>query len=362
MTLFDREMRRRLWHSIGILDMQTAFDRGSTPLLAADEFEIAPLNIDDAVLYETVKGPISEPASFTDMSFCSMTFEAMNSYRKLSDTATGSRRKHTEERLGWNERLNIVTDLEQSLEQRYIRHCDVTHPLQLLTKNVAKDILNTFRLLIRRPVHMCAYSQPPPDDNFDILEIGTEILENSLQREIESDLQQWSWLAWNKWFALAVVLAELCSQQEEARAIRAWKAAEDCFAIYPRTVADTASGLLWKPISKLMRKARILRQRHLQQINVSRPGAKSLRDSGSMNQGPDHRIWQPPDTSVPDYGSQSNNISTIPSEQNNYFPIGNEGISMIAESELVNESEMMSWINWEKFVDDIFEGDSIQEM
>ncbi|KAF2717959.1 hypothetical protein K431DRAFT_297353 [Polychaeton citri CBS 116435] len=44
----DEEIRRRLWFCIGVLDLQSAFDRGSQPLLKCGDFQRWPLDMNDA--------------------------------------------------------------------------------------------------------------------------------------------------------------------------------------------------------------------------------------------------------------------------------------------------------------------------
>lgn len=64
-----------------------------------------------------------------------------------------------------------------------------------------------------------------------------------------------------KWYALAVVLAELCTAQGPL-ADRAWQVAQIIYDDYAKVVADTKKGLLWKPIAKLMRRVRDVRESH----------------------------------------------------------------------------------------------------
>ena len=358
-TFFQREIRLRLWHAIGILDWQTAFDRGSTPILCADDFKTLPLNVDDAILSESTNGQISEPASFTDMSFCSMTYEAMNCYRTLNDTLGGLQSRNAGRQLSWDEKFEVFDAFERSLEQRYTQYCDVTRPIQLLTKKVAKEISSTYRLVLRRPMRLYTNGQPPPNDDFDMLETGTEVLECSLQKSTEQELQQWKWLTPNKWFALAVVLAELCNPKERAFTQHAWTVAEDCFTIYAETVADTSSGLLWKPINRLMRKARKVRQEKLNCTITQKQEPTSLGDFNSFYQDPIHQLGQQMDYGLRVHSLQPSSESTIPNGQEWYLSTGNKENSMLTESQLFSDSDTQSWNNWETFVDDIFtaEGD-----
>lgn len=71
-TLFNKEMRRRIWATIIELDAQIAIDRGMPPTLQASDFDtVSPLNINDEEIHEsTTEEPQSRPLhEFTDCTF-----------------------------------------------------------------------------------------------------------------------------------------------------------------------------------------------------------------------------------------------------------------------------------------------------
>ncbi|QGA19506.1 hypothetical protein EYB26_007195 [Talaromyces marneffei] len=71
-TLFNKEMRRRMWATIIELDAQIAIDRGMPPTLQASDFDTAsPLNINDDEIHEgTTEEPQSRPPhEVTDCTF-----------------------------------------------------------------------------------------------------------------------------------------------------------------------------------------------------------------------------------------------------------------------------------------------------
>lgn len=59
-----------------------------------------------------------------------------------------------------------------------------------------------------------------------------------------------------QWHALAVALAELCVQTEGALVERAWRTVDKILPVWREKVADSHRGALWRPIRKLLRKAR----------------------------------------------------------------------------------------------------------
>lgn len=59
-----------------------------------------------------------------------------------------------------------------------------------------------------------------------------------------------------QWHALSVALAELCVQTEGVLVDRAWATVDRVLPLLSHNVADSKKGALWRPIRKLLRKAR----------------------------------------------------------------------------------------------------------
>lgn len=74
LTVFQIEMRRRLWHQISILDINAALDRGTEPIISErfSDTRTLPSNINDTDIMPSSKGPITSKPEWTDMSFCLM--------------------------------------------------------------------------------------------------------------------------------------------------------------------------------------------------------------------------------------------------------------------------------------------------
>lgn len=134
--------------------------------------------------------------------------------------------------------------------------------IQAFTMTVAQESLVAMRLLFHRPLHKRGKGQEAFDlgqiNNDELLTMATEVLERSQSKRSWAQFAQWAWFKWVKWFALAVVLAELCTARGPS-ADHAWTVAQRSYDDYANIVADTNSGLLWKPIARLMQRARSLR-------------------------------------------------------------------------------------------------------
>ena len=81
---FETEMRRRLWHAIGVLDLNATVDRGTEPMLVGTVMGVRPpANINDTDMHPDMESPITSREGFTDISFCLMCHESEPLVRTL---------------------------------------------------------------------------------------------------------------------------------------------------------------------------------------------------------------------------------------------------------------------------------------
>lgn len=247
-SAFDKEMGRRVWFSIGLLDSQTSFGRGSEPLLSYEDIKCPPANINDSEMFSECL-PKESVSSFTDMSFTSLTHHAMMCQRRLIDPNFGS----------WRDRMDTVAAFELLVNQRYSQFEFSSEPLQKYTAFGARDMAASMHLLIRRPPYK-NNNTIPPDDDYDVLDGACRVLQSGLFKQSSTDFACFSWFSWPKWYALAVVLVELCSLRQGPQFDRAYHIAQKSYAGYAQSASDANSGMLWKPITKLMRQVQKLRE------------------------------------------------------------------------------------------------------
>jgi hypothetical protein len=94
------------------------------------------------------------------------------------------------------------------------------------------------------------------------------------------DLAQWAWKSWVKWYALAIVLAELCAFPEGPDSESAFTVARDAYQLYAPLIADSDSGMFWKPITRLMHRVEQLRTAKPQFTRVYEPSAPFVHAMG----------------------------------------------------------------------------------
>jgi hypothetical protein len=191
----------------------------------------------------------------TDMSHSALTYQAMICQRKLYELSESSQDAWEV----WPAKLELLNDFKTYVESATLVTGDLVTPLHKLHKISGQKILASLQLLARRPPYRQPRNAVPSWDDFDVLEAGTKVLELHLQPN-PPELEPWAWKNWVQWHALAVVLAELLVRPQQPLSDRSYAIATGAFRHYAKIVADSESGMLWKPIARLMRRVQRVRQ------------------------------------------------------------------------------------------------------
>lgn len=353
---YQTEIRRRVWQQICILDVQTAVDRGSDCVIADDSYSTpVPLNINDADLTWNKEGAIPEQVGFTDMTFALMCQDAVSLVRRLNYVAranTGLKPYGIEQ--DWETRQGLVLAYKQRCEDKYLPYCDMKNPFHLVTKTIANTIMLGSLLLAMRPMHKHPMMKPPQFDG--ILQLSTEALEAHQQLHDAAWAAPWVWYTWVPWHPLAVTIAELCIQNEGFLVERAWTAVNIAFDRCSKLIADSNTGMLWRPIEKLMNAARMHRSKA-----QKTPLSTVLGDLHNDNDGRNEQgILSDQIQSVslhPMEATQGQFADLSASEALPYelYPVAftdDAGFNVQNEAWVNNGYSQMAWTNWESFIDD----------
>ncbi|KAK4935482.1 hypothetical protein LTR10_023469 [Elasticomyces elasticus] len=330
---FNQEMRRRLWFSIGVLDLQAAFDGGSFSALASNALlGQPPLHIDDADISPTKSAFADSRTCFTDMTFACMTYETLLHVRRLIHVPLDYCGQPLFAQQ-WSDRYAVVEQCSHLLHQKYLSQCDDKVTFQFFTRVVGEDMITTLNLLARRPIYRTISAGPPPKDDYDVLNVAAQVLNRGLRKFSNIDFRLWRWFSWTKWYALAILLAELCEHTIGTHVEDAWRIAEDAFEIYQRNDHDAVLSVAMR---KLMHRARMIRKRTIEQTSTYSCPDTHQAQMSSVGSG--YR------SGTQDFDPACNGHSGNPvteMEHPTQSPADND------------ESDLSSWINWEAFMQDM---------
>lgn len=369
---FENEMRRRLWWQICDLDHHAALDRASDPLVAANSFTTRlPLHINDEDISITSFEEVKERDAYTDMTFALSCHEMLDGMKKspyVSTSAVGYSQAEAREVRG--ESVNTVINLQRHIEKNYLRHLNLTRPFHWFIRTVADIITAVMWLLVyrpmkRRPDSVTSSQLAHPG----ILRLSVDVVERIHQLQTDPVASQFRWLSqtYVQWHALAVTVAELCVETEGPMVEKAWAVVEPAFQQMAQHVADSDRGMLWRPIRKLMRRARAIRQKHLTSRLVMRTPSSSVTALNTIDQKDasietahshsdinGYTQWLSKSTMQPNQEDQQvNPIAT--SEPFDWDPWLTAATTATTQNRNDTNMDDMAWTNWEDFIND-FQG------
>lgn len=293
---FETELRRRLWWYICILDGHSSkYQEHETNLHQFFSDTKIPLNINDADIHPDMTDPPPERVGCTDMTFSLVRCEAIHTAFTTKLVGPGLQRgpwraggDRGSTDTGVEERRSIVEAFVERITNKYLRHCDPSEPLLLMSSMVIKLIFARFWLLTYRPqpgpnsnsspgksptpeaaqgsrgTTPSGREQKPPMDpetRDKLFTMSTEVLELSTSILTHPKLIRWAWYAktYIQWHAIGYVLAEICCRPPSTECDRAWAAV---MGVYQSGILqiNEPKGTVWKPIRRLMAKARYIRE------------------------------------------------------------------------------------------------------
>ena len=268
---YETELRRRLWWQICALDLRASEDHGCDPTISEQSFDTSfPLNINDADISPSMKEPPEEREGATEMTFDLIRFSVSTAVRRLSYVPPGPspcRTRNATSTLEDQEKM--IEDLHQHLEKKYLQYCDTKNvPLHWVAATVARLIMAKMWLVVHHRFQPsngdAGLAQETKDRLFNT---SIEVIEFSRLLETEKTTLKWGWIfrTYVKWYALAFVLSQLCTRTLGPGVDRAWRVIDSIFDDLDHHFGANQRGMPWKPVRKLMAKAKTERAKALQQ-------------------------------------------------------------------------------------------------
>ncbi|KAL0256577.1 hypothetical protein SLS55_008972 [Diplodia seriata] len=266
---FEIEVRRRLWWQVCILDARASEDHGCDPTIVEASFDTQiPLNVNDVDLYPSMTEFPEERTGCTEMTFCLVRFEVANVYRRIQYVPPGPVRcNRFLSSVSLEQKERWITEVHSKIEEKYLKDCDMTIPLFWVIATVSRLIMSKMWLMIYHPYQRLDGGASLPQETKDKLFVTSlENVEYSILLETEERTQKWGWLfrTYVQWHAIAFLLSELCHRTQGELVARAWRAVEATAARrWNDLSSDQRKGCLWRPLRKLVARARTAREAEL---------------------------------------------------------------------------------------------------
>ena len=269
---FETELRRRLWWHICTLDVRSSEDQGCDPTIGETSFDTKfPSNINDIDMYPSMKAPPTEREGATELTFDLIRFSVSTTVRRLSYAPVGPgpcKVKNASMTLA--DREKAIEELHQHLENKYLRYCDTKNvPLHWVAATVARLVLAKMWLLVHHPLSRSDGGANLSEETKErLFNTSIEVIQFSRLLETEKTTMKWGWLfrTYMQWHALAFVISELCTRTLGPDVDRAWTVIESLLESWGGMLGSNHHrGMMWKPLRKLIDRARTERAKALEQ-------------------------------------------------------------------------------------------------
>ncbi|KAL4975096.1 fungal-specific transcription factor domain-containing protein [Aspergillus desertorum] len=284
---FDAEMRRRLWWHVILLDLRSSEDHGTDVQIHDQMFDTRlPLNVNETDLSPDAKEQPKPRVGFTDMTFFLIRCDICYALRRVAYTCpntSGAISEPTSDNCP-----SVVQTVNMHIEEQYLKHCDMSDPIQWISATVARLVLTKMWLVIHHPVTRSGLESRISHESRESLFITSiEVTEFARLIKEDKNTQKWSWMfdAHMQWHAIAMLLSELCVRPLSPLTDRAWIAVTTVYDDWLHT-AKQRKGMLWRPLAKLMKRAGALRKRQLAEIENQHVAAQHTKHGSTGPERP----------------------------------------------------------------------------
>jgi hypothetical protein len=218
-----------------------------------------PLNVDDSDLYPDMTELPRPKKGFTDMTICLVMYELTEVFRRTLQMIYDSCQLTTEQMEQW------VNQTHQRIKETYLIGLDQSIDAHWATYNLTHLFMAKMWLMVFSPLQGgpdCA-STIPQSTRRKIFQACIESVEYANNVDNDSRTARWHWLLnmFFQWHSSVFVLSELCRNNPDSLAERAWHSIEEMarikFGDQRNRVQDI---LLWRPFKTLLIKARMARE------------------------------------------------------------------------------------------------------
>ncbi|RHZ47435.1 Zn(II)2Cys6 domain-containing transcription factor nscR, partial [Aspergillus thermomutatus] len=262
-TFFSQQMRRRLWLTISLMDLQASFSQASEPLINTEEAIstfVLPRHINDSDFDPTTAHDIPDREGLCDTTFALVTYHIQLAGRALNFSAAASAQgKASQQQHAQHFERNAL---------RLLHFCDPeSSPYAWFTWHGTQCLVSGARLSALRPLQRlqpCSGSSqpspsPPPclqEHNAELLRLAVNVLEKAHLMHTDLRGEGFRWYVTIPWHALAVAITEcsLCPDVTQTRC--AWPTIEACYQLLRREGMAGQEEAIQRPLEKLIRRAR----------------------------------------------------------------------------------------------------------
>ncbi|KAK4502076.1 hypothetical protein PRZ48_007887 [Zasmidium cellare] len=280
-TVFNVQLRTRLWLTICLIDLQTSVAQSSQPLISVQDVKpalsaIKNVNDDDLTNQPASLSAIQDREELTDVTLAKIWYYFQVTGRLLhgSGSSTSDEADHS---LGsfsgtdYGYREQEARDFQRNA-LGLLSFCDTeSSPYAWFTWHTAQYLVSSVRISAVRPVS----SALPPDSAFPVPSKGHPglferhigVLKKALQMQRDPRAEGFRWFIAIPWTEIAIASSECLACNDPRIVCRAWHTIEAAFQLYEsRAVRNKTYDMLLRRMNQVQQMQQAQQAKQIQQI------------------------------------------------------------------------------------------------
>ncbi|KAJ5111012.1 hypothetical protein N7532_001547 [Penicillium argentinense] len=262
LSVFETEMRRRIWFQLIIIDATSAQFCGvaTGPMLASADTRL-PTNVNDSDLDPHMTEPVGEKEGATEMIFALARSEFgkwLRRWSKLSGESHSPWAFISSSAMSLRQKDDAIDEFESTVQEKFLRFCDPSIPLHLATIMMARSAVHYARLMAHHPRQYQDPNRRIPQEEKDIIfENCLKMAEYAHQAQTSPKVQRFIWHMVNHmpWDAMIFMLSEMRHRTDSDEKSKVWHIIGDIYARHLRQMTKTAHMPLHNALQTLIVKA-----------------------------------------------------------------------------------------------------------
>ncbi|OJJ51716.1 hypothetical protein ASPZODRAFT_138786 [Penicilliopsis zonata CBS 506.65] len=259
LSVFETELRRRMWHQMLIIDATAARQSGSGHVMFIPAANTkAPLNVNDSDLDPHMTEPPREHSGLTEMVFC-LTRIQFGEWLRQQPQGSGFDGHWSflaSPNISLAQKDEAIDKLEAMLEEKIVNHCDPAIPLHFISTVLARSVVSIMRLNAHHPRrYQGTGNMIAPEERDKIFLVCLQVAEYAILVHTTPSTKRYSWHADNHtpWDALLFILSELRHRFQGKEVEKAWSLIDaNCVRQYQQMIGPWAKHPLHIAVRRLI--------------------------------------------------------------------------------------------------------------
>ncbi|KIX93152.1 uncharacterized protein Z520_11209 [Fonsecaea multimorphosa CBS 102226] len=250
LSLFESEMRRRLWWHIVHIDFRAADMLGMRPCLDLSIGDTkVPLNVEDEDLTPEMVDPPPERDGITSIILCLVRCDIMEVLRKLASPSSNGAYWDvlTSPDITTARKDAVISHMEDHWERKYLRYCDPSNSLHTFASIMIRSCIAKMRLLAHSPRRRLVGRRVkiPQAEREIVFANATKLLEYAVLVRGNRGLQKYTWRISTSylWDTLLCVLIEARHRKPGPEVDRLWQLIGVVLSQYPEAFKESTGAV-----------------------------------------------------------------------------------------------------------------------